>query len=334
MTSYEMKRFLAEYQYTPFAIQEPIPLKVRVWPRKERFRSVRLDVVVKPNGDLMVNLNEHKFVNKVAKLKDGIATYVMCKLFVDRFSDYADHCLTELSLRIGLSGNRLENYLKRFEYKMDKLEAFVEYSKSYSELYRFYVSNAGWYAQWNSNYQVEIEDEEKELPYLSDDVVIIRAIQIHKLFKAIIAKMPMVAQLSDLEFKYSTPDNGYIYLYGPVEGQYKIGKSNSPERRDIEIVPRTILPIDPDMIHLIPTNQMDAAETILQERYADLRTKGEWFNLTPDHITEICAIESMMFDWLPVPAPAVEPEGEDIDALMRDFDDIEQLANDLDDLTA
>ena len=117
-------------------------------------------------------------------------------------------------------------------------------------------------------------------------------------------------RVTELRFlkKYPTLMKGYVYLYGPIEGQHKIGLSIDPSRRAAEFVPKTILPIKARMVHAIPTNHMKAAEDELHERYEEFRSEGEWFNLTETHIAEICAIKDMTFDWLNDSTPAPDAQ--------------------------
>lgn len=86
---------------------------------------------------------------------------------------------------------------------------------------------------------------------------------------------------------------GYIYL---VKGlyetpTYKIGYSKTPKKRIRKF--DVVLPFPIETTHLIKTDHMKAVEAYLHDKYKDRRSNGEWFELTPDDVAEICAIETL-----------------------------------------
>lgn len=75
--------------------------------------------------------------------------------------------------------------------------------------------------------------------------------------------------------------NGYVYLMKSGK-HYKIGKTNSVDRRQYEIglqLPEGIKPI-----HSIETDDPSGIEAYWHNRFKDKRLKGEWFNLTASDV--------------------------------------------------
>lgn len=85
---------------------------------------------------------------------------------------------------------------------------------------------------------------------------------------------------------------GYIYLL-QKEGSslYKIGKSTNPDVRLHRF--EVILPFPITPLHVIPAVDYSAAETLLHKRYAKYRKSGEWFDLPPECVLEIKAIQKL-----------------------------------------
>jgi hypothetical protein len=86
---------------------------------------------------------------------------------------------------------------------------------------------------------------------------------------------------------------GYVYLirYGEY---HKIGIAKNVRERIVQM--QVGLPEVVTIVHTIPTNNMIRAETMLHERYAAYRVRGEWFRLSEDHLDFICSRRAMMFD--------------------------------------
>ncbi len=78
---------------------------------------------------------------------------------------------------------------------------------------------------------------------------------------------------------------GYLYLIEGKPGEYKIGLSAVPQQR-ISVL-GVQLPFSIEVIHLIETDNMLAAERQLHERFAAQRINGEWFALTDSDVAYI-----------------------------------------------
>lgn len=96
-------------------------------------------------------------------------------------------------------------------------------------------------------------------------------------------------ELDDLDFSQFPQKGQYIYLIEGKRGYFKIGRTRRPRKRIRKL--SVILPFDIDVIHLIKTNDMVAAEQYMHERYQHKRVRGEWFELAPEDIAEIKDIE-------------------------------------------
>ena len=75
---------------------------------------------------------------------------------------------------------------------------------------------------------------------------------------------------------------GYVYLL-KHRRDYKIGRSNSPGRRNYEVDLK--LPGKVSVVHEIKTDDPVGIEAYWHKRFADKREKGEWFNLTRKDVT-------------------------------------------------
>lgn len=63
---------------------------------------------------------------------------------------------------------------------------------------------------------------------------------------------------------------------------YKIGRTNSPGRREWELGIK--MPIPPRTIHYIETDDPAGVEAYWHKRFAEKRGEGEWFDLSPENI--------------------------------------------------
>lgn len=71
--------------------------------------------------------------------------------------------------------------------------------------------------------------------------------------------------------------SGEVYL-GKQHGNYKIGKAQDSDRRREDI---TLLGAEPfEVIHKIPTDDIDGVEKYWHSRFASKRLRGEWFKLS------------------------------------------------------
>lgn len=82
---------------------------------------------------------------------------------------------------------------------------------------------------------------------------------------------------------------GYVYLLEGEDGKYyKIGKSKHPRKRAEMLAIQ--LPFRVQLIHTIEADDYDQAERDLHEKYRSLRMNGEWFELPPCEVEQICHI--------------------------------------------
>ena len=82
---------------------------------------------------------------------------------------------------------------------------------------------------------------------------------------------------------------GFVYLVGADNGLHKIGKSVNVTNRVTEFGIK--LPVKTWLVHSFQSNQYDKVELQLHEMFADKRSHGEWFNLTPEDIEYFCSIQ-------------------------------------------
>jgi hypothetical protein len=76
---------------------------------------------------------------------------------------------------------------------------------------------------------------------------------------------------------------GYVYLLKHGSRQeFKIGRTNSPIRREGEI--RTQLPEKLEPVHYIKTDDPAGIEKYWHDRFANKRKEGEWFALTSQDV--------------------------------------------------
>lgn len=94
-------------------------------------------------------------------------------------------------------------------------------------------------------------------------------------------------------YKSRKRQNGYIYLMksDSLKG-YKIGKTTDWKDRIYEM--SVTLPIEFQYEYVFEVRDMTKAESTLHLDFADKRTKGEWFDLDEDDLTDI---ENIFFDY-------------------------------------
>lgn len=94
-----------------------------------------------------------------------------------------------------------------------------------------------------------------------------------------------------LQQKLSKVYSGYIYLIGNSSKKiYKIGKSRQPKERYKAIA--TKLPFSVEIIHVIGGDDIEKAEKLLHNIFAQKRTHGEWFELSDDDVNQIINLVS------------------------------------------
>jgi hypothetical protein len=94
----------------------------------------------------------------------------------------------------------------------------------------------------------------------------------------------------DLSLPTLLPVEGLVYL---LKGKslYKIGKTinlNNRKRAIERDVQESL-----EVVHTISSNDITRAELSLHEKYRLVRKWGEWFDLTPSFVAEICAIDRL-----------------------------------------
>lgn len=81
---------------------------------------------------------------------------------------------------------------------------------------------------------------------------------------------------------------GYVYLMKSENSKYKIGISSNIPSRMKHLA--TVTPYPIELIHYFYSPDTYSAERALHEKYSSVRVEGEWFNLTPDQVKEVCSI--------------------------------------------
>lgn len=84
---------------------------------------------------------------------------------------------------------------------------------------------------------------------------------------------------------------GYIYLIEGLPGHYKIGLTVDPKERIGTLGVQLPYPIR--VIHLIPAENMEAAENHLHDLFRGKRVRGEWFELDEQEVAFIKGIDHL-----------------------------------------
>ena len=82
---------------------------------------------------------------------------------------------------------------------------------------------------------------------------------------------------------------GFVYLLKSNTGHWKIGRATDPNNRLKTFGIQ--LPFEVEFEHLIPTDNMAEAEQMLHDHFASKRLRGEWFDLSPEDVAYIKAIQ-------------------------------------------
>jgi hypothetical protein len=90
------------------------------------------------------------------------------------------------------------------------------------------------------------------------------------------------AAVKERQTREEEPVFGYVYLLKSGK-YYKIGRSNSPGRREYELSIQ--LPERVKTVHTIKTDDPSGIESYWHQRFADRRKNGEWFELRREDVS-------------------------------------------------
>jgi hypothetical protein len=82
--------------------------------------------------------------------------------------------------------------------------------------------------------------------------------------------------------------SGFVYLMQAENGEYKIGLSQNPPARALQL--ELNIGFRMTIIHAIPSDDMQIDERNLLNTYSDKCIHGEWFALTPADVDHICSL--------------------------------------------
>ncbi len=107
----------------------------------------------------------------------------------------------------------------------------------------------------------------------------------------------------------TTPRTSFVYLFRADGGFYKIGQSESPQRRVADFAH---LPFNVELVHKIATDDPGWLEGIFHKTHQHCRVQGEWFKLTAAEVelfvqSTACLRSNLLEKFVP-PEPWVPPE--------------------------
>lgn len=85
---------------------------------------------------------------------------------------------------------------------------------------------------------------------------------------------------------------GYVYLVKSVSGHYKIGRTVDPQSRAKTFGVK--LPFEVEFQCLIETDDYEALELELHDRFEAQRVNGEWFNLSAEDVDYIKSLAGVV----------------------------------------
>ena len=92
------------------------------------------------------------------------------------------------------------------------------------------------------------------------------------------------ATAEDVEAESEPESSEYGYVYLLKSGKYyKVGRSNSPGRREYELSIQ--LPEPVKAVHAIKTDDPSGIESYWHQRFSDRRKNGEWFELRKEDVS-------------------------------------------------
>lgn len=143
--------------------------------------------------------------------------------------------------------------------------------KYHSDPYEYRLTKLLWLA-------VNLLDDPSDNPFLTDLI---------KVFS-----LESIAGYDGDTIKAPQTDWSFVYLMRSNTGHYKIGFSQDPHKRAVEITKTpTILPIEIEVLHGFRCEDAPLAESALHKLYKFRRQKGEWFNLTEAEAKRIIDIK-------------------------------------------
>lgn len=88
----------------------------------------------------------------------------------------------------------------------------------------------------------------------------------------------------------------FVYLIGPIDGYYKIGRTADTKRR----IAKFQFPVTPKIQHFIKTKDCKWLEKYLHVAFAHARIRLEWFTFSKEDIASIILIKEIAsLDYVP-----------------------------------